>query len=117
MTSLHSYIGLGKNLALFRLLANMYSMHVHMSESDNFELDSLIPVFVWCLILKEHGSQRPERTSGASSMLDSVHVQSDQTGARIPSTFGNPASFSLGSLQPPVSFLRFWVSLLPYLSP
>ncbi|GMN47470.1 hypothetical protein TIFTF001_016647 [Ficus carica] len=54
---------------------------------------------------REHSSQRTERTSGASSLLDSIHLQSEQTGMRGPSdrphgAVGHSAAFSLGALSP-----------------
>ncbi|XP_021275844.1 large proline-rich protein bag6-B isoform X2 [Herrania umbratica] len=57
--------------------------------------------------VREHGSQRLERTSGASGMLDSSQGQTEQASMRgqsdrVHSAFGLPAAVSLGPLQPPV---------------
>ncbi|XP_062078249.1 ubiquitin-like domain-containing protein CIP73 isoform X2 [Humulus lupulus] len=72
---------------------------------------------------REHGPQRSERTSGASSLLDSLHLQSDQSGARIPSdrshgigTFGHSSAFSLGSQLPPHVIPDSLTTLTQYLS-
>ncbi|XP_024028599.1 large proline-rich protein bag6-A [Morus notabilis] len=57
---------------------------------------------------REHGSQRPQRTSGSSSLLDStVHLQSERIGVRAPSdrpngAGGHSSAFSLGPLSPHV---------------
>ncbi|XP_022755237.1 uncharacterized protein LOC111303330 isoform X2 [Durio zibethinus] len=57
--------------------------------------------------VREHGSQRLERTSGGSDMQDSSQVQTEQVSMRsqsdrAQSAFGLPAAVSLGPLQPPV---------------
>ncbi|EOY31278.1 Ubiquitin-like superfamily protein, putative isoform 5 [Theobroma cacao] len=57
--------------------------------------------------VREHGSQRLERTSGASGMPDSSQAQTEQASMRgqsdrVHSAFGLPAAVSLGPLQPPV---------------
>ena len=58
-------------------------------------------------MLKELGSQRLERTSGATGILDTTQLQAEHASMRVPSdrshgTFGHPAAFSLGSLPPNV---------------
>ncbi|KAF4392139.1 hypothetical protein F8388_004468 [Cannabis sativa] len=72
---------------------------------------------------REHGPQRSERTSGASSFLDSLHLQSDQSGARMASdrslgigTFGHSSAFSLGSQLPPHVIPDSLTTLTQYLS-
>ncbi|PON53526.1 Ubiquitin [Trema orientale] len=70
---------------------------------------------------REHGSQRSERTSGASSILDSIHLQSDQSGSRVPSDrsnsiFGHSAAFSLGSQPMPPVIPDSLTTLTQYLS-
>ncbi|XVE71560.1 hypothetical protein DITRI_Ditri10aG0161100 [Diplodiscus trichospermus] len=57
--------------------------------------------------VREHGSQRLERTSGGSGMSDSSQAQTEQASTRgqserAHSAFGLPAAVSLGPLQPPV---------------
>ncbi|XP_022732230.1 uncharacterized protein LOC111286494 isoform X2 [Durio zibethinus] len=56
--------------------------------------------------VREHGSQRLERTSGGIGMPDSSQAQTEQASMsqsdRAHSAFGLPAAVSLGSLQPPV---------------
>lgn len=57
--------------------------------------------------VRDHGSQRPERTSVVSGMPDSSQAQTEQGSMRSQSdrahsAFGLPAAVSLGSLQPPV---------------
>ncbi|KAK8695234.1 hypothetical protein V6N13_000402 [Hibiscus sabdariffa] len=56
---------------------------------------------------RDQGSQRLERTSGGSGMLDSSEVQTEQAGMtsqsdRARNAFGLPAAVSMGPLQPPV---------------
>ncbi|KAM6579968.1 hypothetical protein CsatA_003742 [Cannabis sativa] len=72
---------------------------------------------------REHGPQRSERTSGASSFLDSLHLQSDQSGSRMASdrslgigTFGHSSAFSLGSQLPPHVIPDSLTTLTQYLS-
>nr|XP_048334815.1 ubiquitin-like domain-containing protein CIP73 isoform X3 [Ziziphus jujuba var. spinosa] len=53
---------------------------------------------------REHGSQRPERTAGATGIFDTTQLQPEHAGMRVPSdrlhgTFGHSAAFSLGSLS------------------
>ncbi|XVE98458.1 hypothetical protein REPUB_Repub03eG0108500 [Reevesia pubescens] len=57
--------------------------------------------------VREHGSQRLERTSGGSGMPDSSQFQTEQANMRSQSdrahsAFGLPAAVSLGPVQPPV---------------
>ncbi|XVF47978.1 hypothetical protein PTKIN_Ptkin03bG0153300 [Pterospermum kingtungense] len=57
--------------------------------------------------VREHSSQRLERTSGGSGMPDSSQAQTEQASIRSQSdrahsAFGLPAAVSLGPLQPPV---------------
>lgn len=63
-------------------------------------------------MLKEHGSQRPERTAGATGMFDTAQLQPEHAGMRVPSdrshgAFGHSAAFSLGSLPSNVSLKNF----------
>ena len=72
-------------------------------------------------MLKDHGPQRPERTSGLSGMFDLSQLLSEQASTRAPSdgsndTFGHSA-FSLGNL-PPLASLKFQLaSIILFLSP
>ncbi|XP_048422926.1 ubiquitin-like domain-containing protein CIP73 [Pyrus x bretschneideri] len=70
--------------------------------------------------VREHGSQRPERTSGLGGMFDFSQFQSEQAATRGPSdrsngTFIHSTSFPLGP-QPPLVIPNSLTTLTQYLS-
>ncbi|XP_048423197.1 ubiquitin-like domain-containing protein CIP73 isoform X3 [Pyrus x bretschneideri] len=70
--------------------------------------------------VREHGSQRPERTLGLGGMFDFSQFQSEQAATRVPSdrsngTFIHSTSFPLGP-QPPLVIPDSLTTLTQYLS-